>query len=323
MSNKIKFSIIIPVKEINDYILAFVPKILSQTYQNFEIIILPNIKKEHKILKNKKIKIIETGVVGPAQKRDIGAEKAKGEILAFIDDDAYPDKNWLENALSSFKEGVVGIGGPNLTPEESSFFQKVSGKVLASYLISGPVSYRCKKSEEREINDFPSCNLFVRRKAFLKVGGFDTGFWPGEDTKLCLELTKTGKLIYSPEVVVYHHRRSDLKGYIKQIFTYSKHRGFFAKKYPETSRKLSYFIPSMFLAGIILGSILSFFNQVIAYIYLFVLLIYVVLLFIEALRAGEISMTVPFIILGFTTHITYGLGFVVGLLNKDLMSKYR
>ena len=317
-----KFSIIIPVKEINDYIKKFIPIILEQSYKNFEIIILPN-ERGGEEFKDKKVKVIATGNVGPAEKRDIGARKAKGEILAFIDDDAYPDKKWLENALLNFNKGIVGVGGPNLTPKESSFFQKLSGVALASYLISGPVNYRVKIAKRREINDFPSCNLFVLKKAFFKAGGFDTGFWPGEDTKLCLELVKQGKIVYDPEVIVYHHRRKDLGGYLKQIFTYSMHRGFFAKKYPETSRKISYFVPSLFLIGLILGGILSFLSSWIAYTYLFVIAIYAVLLLIEAIRTKKISMILPFILLAFATHITYGMGFLVGINKKNLKSKYR
>lgn len=321
---KIKFSIIIPVKEINEYILNFVPKILNQSYQNFEIIILPDEEnKKYKELKEDKIRIIKTGSMGPAKKRDIGARKSRGEILAFIDDDAYPDKKWLENALINFNEEVVGVGGPTLTPEESNFFQKLSGEVLASYLVSGPVKYRHEKAKRREINDYPSCNLFVKKAAFLKAGGFDTGFWPGEDTKLCLELSKEGKLIYDPEVIVYHHRRKDFKGYLKQIFTYSVHRGFFAKKYPETSRKLSYFVPSLFLLGLIFGSILAILFKFVAYAYLFVLAFYFLLLFIEAVKTRKIFMIIPFVILAFFTHITYGLGIIIGLFKKDLRSKYR
>ena len=40
------------------------------------------------------------------------------------------------------------------------------------------------------VSDYPTVNLFVRKKIFLKVGGFVEDFWPGEDTKFCLDLVK-------------------------------------------------------------------------------------------------------------------------------------
>ena len=320
----VKFSIIIPVKEINDYIRRFVPVILNQSYRDFEIIILPD---ENEIVpfRDKRVKIIKTGPAGPAQKRDIGAKKACGEILAFIDDDAYPEDNWLKNSLKSFKNKEnLGVGGPNLTPEESNFFQKVSGEVLASWIISGPVTYRYKKSKKRELEDFPSCNLFIRKKDFLKAKGFDTNFWPGEDTKLCLDVRKNGgKIVYDPEVVVYHHRRKDLNGYLKQIFSYALHRGHFTKEYPETSLKLSYFMPALFFLGIIIGSILALFSSWIAILYVAILLFYLLLLIFSAIKTKSPIMFFPFIAISFLTHITYGIGFIIGLIKKDLKSKYR
>ncbi|MCK5043531.1 glycosyltransferase [Candidatus Pacearchaeota archaeon] len=323
-----KFSIIIPVKDINNYILEFVPKLLKQSYKSFEIIILPNEKPKqiNSVLQNEKIKIIGSGFTGPAQKRNLGAQKSDGEILVFIDDDAYPvEDKWLEKVLDNFQtKDIVAVGGPQFTPPESNFFQKLSGKLFESFMISGPVSFRHKSAHKKICYDLPSCNLFVKKKDFFKAGGFDTEFWPGEDTKLCLEIKKLrGKIIYSPNVKVYHHRRKNLKQYIKQIFNYSKHRGYFAKKYPETSFKLSYFVPSLFVIGLINGIFISFFSSILRTIYFSILGLYFLLMFIEGVRTKKISYIIHFILVGFMTHIVYGVGFILGLTKKELKSKYR
>ncbi|MEK6928706.1 MAG: glycosyltransferase [Nanoarchaeota archaeon] len=317
----VKVSIIIPVKEINEYVKNFVPIILKQKYRNFEILIIPDKKTKEKF---EKTRIIPSGETGPAQKRDLGVKKAKGEIIAFIDDDAYPEHGWIENALYEFRDKNTAIvGGPNITPEESNFFQKLSGEVLSSYMISGPVFYRYKKSKRRFSQDLPSCNLFVRKKIFEKVRGFDTSFWPGEDTKFCLDVLSLGKkIVYSPEVLVYHHRRKDILSYIDQIFNYSMHRGFFCKKYPETSFRLSYFIPSVFLLFLIFGGLFSLFHQYIAFFYFAILAIYLILLFIESIKTKKLWMMLPFILLSFITHLTYGIGFLVGIFRKNFKSSY-
>ena len=191
-------------------------------------------------------------------------------------------------------------------------------------MISGPVSFRYKNSKKRICYDLPSCNFFIRKKIFLELGGFDTSFWPGEDTKLCLDIKKLGKkIIYDPDVKIYHHRRKNLKQYLKQIFNYSKHRGHFAKKYPETSFKLSYFIPSLFVIGLISGMFISFFSLIQRVIYFSILGLYFLLMFIEGARTKKISYIIPFIFVGFITHVVYGIGFILGLTKKELKSKYR
>lgn len=321
---KDKVSIIIPVKEINDYVLESVQYLLNQTYKNFEIIIFPD--KKNKKFKDKKIKIIETGKKGPAEKRDLALKYATGKILAFIDDDAYPEKDWIEKALINFEDHSIGaVGGPNLTPERSNKFQKNSGFALSTSIVSGHAAHRYKKDKRKEIDDFPSCNLFIRKDIFEEVGGFDSTYWPGEDTKLCLEIIKLGKkIIYDPKVVVYHHRRKDLNSYLKQIYSYAKHRGYFAKKLDKNSLKLAYFVPSLFLISLFVGPFLFLISKIISFAYLGMLGIYFLLIIFISLKGwakGFGFFGVMKII--FLTHIIYGFGFILGLLNKNLRNKLR
>ena len=125
-----KVSIIIPVKRINQYIRESIPHLLNLDYDDYEILILPDEKEE---LDN--IRIIPTGNVGPAQKRDIGAKHAKGEILAFLDDDSYPRKDWLRNLVKHFSnEKIAAVGGPAVTPSNDNKRQKASGAVLSSFI---------------------------------------------------------------------------------------------------------------------------------------------------------------------------------------------
>ena len=97
----IKFSIIIPFKKSSSYLLECLDKIGKQSYRNFEVILLPDQKEK---FPSSKLRVIPTGQIGPAEKRDVGAEKSTGDILAFIDDDAYPDKDWLKNMVKNFAD---------------------------------------------------------------------------------------------------------------------------------------------------------------------------------------------------------------------------
>ena len=133
------FSIIIPVKEINDYLRESVPYLLALDYEDYEILILPNIVPSNleSIFINPRLKLIASGVVSPAIKRDLGAKRAKFEYLAFLDDDAYPQSEWLTIANNTLSDkNVVAIGGPGITPPRSSLKETVSG-LFYETLIGG------------------------------------------------------------------------------------------------------------------------------------------------------------------------------------------
>lgn len=327
--NKIIFSIVIPVKELNSNLEESVPAIINMDYENYEIIILPdNIQKETpSYLKNKKIRILQTGRVSPAIKRDLGVKKSKGKYVAFIDDDAYPSKNWLKIAERVLKEKkVAAIGGPGITPDSDKFSAKSSGLVFETLFGGGGYSYRYTPSKSSfYVDDFPSVNLIVEKKAFLEAGGFSCNFWPGEDTKFCLELTKRGhKIFYSNELIVYHHRRPGVIKHLKQVSNYGKHRGYFAKKFPENSLKIEYFAPSAFALGNVILFILSLFSSFFLKTWLILLVVYFSLVIIDVfVRTKKILLGLFSVCLVFLTHLVYGISFIKGILSSNLRSKLR
>ncbi len=116
-----KVSIIIPCKEIDSLTIESINKCKELDYDYFEIIVLPDI--ESLLLPG--IKIISTGAVSPGRKRNIGVARSDGEFLAFIDNDAYPRKDWLKNAMKYFENPeIAGVGGPGVTPDEDPLLQK-------------------------------------------------------------------------------------------------------------------------------------------------------------------------------------------------------
>lgn len=323
-----KFSVIIPVVALNDYVDESVSALQSSTFSDWELLIITNNKEANK-WNDPRIKLLDSGRVGPGEKRDMAAQVAIGEILAFLDDDAYPDNLWLENASLAFSEEVQAIGGPSLTPPSNSFWQKVSGSMYEKKLLGGdPIRYsRIKKAID--VDDWPSVNLFVKRDIFIKVGGFDCKFWPGEDTFLCLKLKELNiKIKYSPDVFVWHHRRPNLFSHLKQLSNYGLHRGYFARHYPATSFRLKYFLPSFLLlavAVLIFGLILNFAQ-------LNIFLSVVLLTYFLSILSALISMFNKYKILHLVTlffytissHLLYGFHFMRGFLKfSPLQSKLR
>jgi cellulose synthase/poly-beta-1,6-N-acetylglucosamine synthase-like glycosyltransferase len=311
-------SIIIAVKEWQRNLEECVNKCLALEADDYEIIVLPD-QGMGLPLKAAPLRVIPTGAVSPALKRDIALKAARGDILAFIDDDAYPRADWLKNALRDFQDAaIVAVGGPAVTPAEDSFRQKASGFIYSSFLVSAGFTYRYLPGKKRRVDDFPSCNFFLRRETMRRLGGFNTAFWPGEDTKLCLDIVNSGgKILYDPEALVFHHRRPVFKAHLRQVASYALHRGFFVKRYPGNSLKLTFFIPSLFLLSLFLGAPAAFFLPAFRQVFLFALGLYGLAVFLASLGAGArmFFLVFPGIIL---THLAYGLYFLKGLFSLRL-----
>lgn len=263
--------------------------ISRQTYTNYEVIVLSD---------------EVTGKVRPAEKRNLGIKRAKGEIVAFIDDDAYPEADWLKNALARFEDASIGaVGGPGVTPPGDKALARLSGRVYENVFVSGNYRYRYLPiGSVMEVEDFPSCNLFVRKALLERIGGYRTDFWPGEDTLLCKDLIDAGvKIVYDPAVKVYHHRRALFAPHLRQLSRYAFHRGYFVKRYPSNSFKLSYFVPSAFALGLC-------FLPILWPLYA----IYLVLVLATTFDRNPIDWLLTAVGV-FVTHLTYGVKFVQGL----------
>ena len=297
--------------------------IRAQGYSPYEIILLPD--EPSNTDWGPDTREIPTGRVRPAEKRNVGIREARGTVLAFIDDDASPTERWIEQAVAYFShDDVAGVGGPATTPRDDPILAKLSGRVLANPLISG--QYRCRYTPTRvmEVEDFPSCNLFVRTDAARRIGGFRPDYWPGEDTIFCMEVVKTlGKqIVYDPRVHVYHHRRGLYLPHLRQVGRYALHRGYFARKFPATSRKVSYMLPSLFVLGLVAGGVLALFCPLLRGIYLSAILFYATITFVSC-ASLQLALWIPTWVGVVLTHLVYGTRFLVGLLSPRMPGEAR
>lgn len=307
------FSIIIPVRQTNTYLKETLKNLKIQTLKNFEVIIITD--------------KISTSP-NPSEKRNLGASKAKGKYLVFFDDDSYPSKNYFKNLSRLTKKypNYSAFCGPCLTPPKDNIYQKASGLFWESWFGSGGAGiYRNSKQPPKFVDDYPSVNLIIKKADFIKAGKFNLNYWPGEDTVLCLNLTKklNQKIYYHPTLIVYHHRRSVLIKHLQQITRYAIQRGFFAKKFPQTSFRIGYFLPSFFVLYLFLLTINYFtFNYNMLYIPLYCYLSILTLTFLYFIFKSKnlylsflSAITVPI------THIYYGILFLHGLSKKEVKFK--
>lgn len=314
-------SVVIACPAPSDYLTEALLALQKQRYKNFEVIVLPDAGfQPGPEAEGLNLRIVPTGKVRPAEKRNRGAELAQGEIIALLDDDAAPTPDWLERAVPHFgKDDVAGVGGPAITPPNDSYLAKVGGRVFANLLISGNYRYRYLPGKPRRaIDDYPSCNLLIRTSDFRAVGGFSIRYWPGEDTILCADIVARGRrIVYDPWVLVTHHRRALFLPHLRQVGRYALHRGYFAKRFPATSLRLSYFIPTLFTLGTLLGAPLAYYIPLLRIPYLGVLSLYAIITFLASFDIRPTTWLLTFwgIV---ATHLWYGTRFLIGILSRRM-----
>jgi cellulose synthase/poly-beta-1,6-N-acetylglucosamine synthase-like glycosyltransferase len=308
-----RVSIIIPCTTVDELTRECVRHCRDLEYDNFEIIVLPDASSPID-----GATIVPTRPGFPGKKRNLGAKVATGEILAFIDSDAYPREDWLRNAVRYLQSDRVGaVGGPGLTPSSDGEMAQAQGELLGSLLMGG-LSARYVGRSAQESDDIHSVNFVVWRHVLEEAGGWDEYYWPGEDTLMCLSIKKLGyRQLLAPDVVVYHHRRSTWRAYLTQIARYAVHRGYFAKRFPGNSRRVGYFLPSAMLVVFALFVLLSPFSPAIALLVLLMVVGYLALI-ISAISKSSVRRLHIFLIGIPLTHLVYGLGFIKGLASRRL-----
>ncbi len=173
-------------------------------------------------------RVIETPNRGLSAARNAGLEAATGEIVAYLDDDAVPDPDWLSHiAVALADSRYAAVGGPNVAPPDSGG--------VAQCVANAPGGPTHVLISDREAEHIPGCNMAIRRDDLVRLGGFDPRFRvAGDDVDLCWRLLDAGRRIaFSPGAVVLHRRRATLRGYLRQQRGYGRAEALLERKHPE------------------------------------------------------------------------------------------
>jgi glycosyltransferase involved in cell wall biosynthesis len=172
-------------------------------------------------------RIIDQSNQGLSAARNVGAEAATGEIVAYTDSDCVADPDWLTYLVAKMQvSGLVACGGPNFPPPEDDL-------VPAAVAVApgGPTHVLISDEIAEHI---AGCNMAFRRDTLLQLGGFDPVYRAaGDDVDICWRLQDAGYTIgFSPAAVVWHFRRNTVAAYCAQQRGYGKAEALVYSKHP-------------------------------------------------------------------------------------------
>jgi glycosyltransferase involved in cell wall biosynthesis len=225
-----RVSVIILTKNRKELLEKCLKSLIKQTYQDFEMIVLDEHSTDgtdqvvHKLMKtHSNLVFVQRDQKGLGYGRNRGVLLAKGEIIAFIDDDEEAHPDWL-------KEGVRAMDGHDA--------DIVRGAV---YYADGSL-FRELRTDKLE---FPTANIFYKKELIEAIGMFDERFvYCSEDVDLGIRAIEKGaKLVLCADAVTYHVCRSQnpvkkLRVFwrserfraMNRVLRYKKHNKYFKKQ---------------------------------------------------------------------------------------------
>lgn len=219
-----KLSVVICTINRPEKIVLCLKGLVEQIDKNFEVIIIDAslddslktiTRKFNKSLKLKRIKARKQNL--PYQ-RNTGIKNSRSSIVAFIDDDAIPTKDWTQNIIKSFarnKQSVV-LGGKILSVS-NDYISKFTEKLF---------DYGPKKKAVAVVTGVNSAYNLKRLKKLgpsFRKRIFDQRYVAaGDDTETCFYIkSKGGEITYDPQIVVMHHFRTNLLKFVRRQFDYA------------------------------------------------------------------------------------------------------
>jgi mycofactocin glycosyltransferase len=175
---------------------------------------------------------------GQSYCRNIGVQQAKGEILAFLDDDCVAGRTWLRDLMQYFQweeVGAVGgyVDGYSNKSQLDRYEKEFSLLNLGNYILRG--------AKDRSAFFVPTCNMLVRKKAFDETGGIRETMHLGEDVDFCWRMRDAGWLaLYVPSGTVKHKHRNSLRNWMRRRADYGSSEAVLCTLHPQRRKTMQW-----------------------------------------------------------------------------------
>jgi len=215
-------SVVMTVRNASETIVVCLQSILSQTFENFEVVLIDDSSTDNteeiiqKINDNRLRYHRNEKWLGITPSRNRGIKKASGEIVFFTDGDCRVAENWIEAGLKSLSDSsCLGVEGRIYYVSED-YKPTFSDRVM----------------ENRRGGNYMTGNIAYKKAAIEKVGAFDERLTYLEDRDIAFRVMKHGKICFNPDMIVYHPQivvtpkkllasASNIKN---RVYMYKKHR---------------------------------------------------------------------------------------------------
>lgn len=148
------------------------------------------------------------GKTNRPEAKNIAIQKARGDILAFLDDDSYAHPDWLAQLMKHYQDPTVGgVGGRLIDPSRPPIGERV-GYLTVSPRIDITANFVIDTGQPIEVDHLCGGTMSFRKALLTELGGFDPHYTGGnqlEETDVCVRVKALGyRLVYEPAAVVDH-----------------------------------------------------------------------------------------------------------------------
>jgi len=217
-TEKLRVSVIIPVYSLDRLgdLAKSIDSVRKQTHKAHEIIVA--VDHNEKLFQHlltpisSRLKVVlNTGVIGGAETRNVGIKFAQGDIVAFTDDDATVETDWLENLVRYYSDpNVVAVGGKTLSVYDGG--RPCWFPCELDWLVGG--TWKGHPEGPCEVRNLIGPNMSFRRCVCDEIGymrselgALGNSFRAGDETEFYIRLKHhypEHKILYEPSALVYH-----------------------------------------------------------------------------------------------------------------------